>query len=175
MDTLADRLRAAMRAAGINQKQLADACGVKPPSVNGWLSEKAKFLRGANLLRAAAALGVSDEWLATGKGDMHSRGHRVGPVSAQSETVRIDPATLSRAYRELDVLFTRAGVGRFDPSIESHSVVLCHLYDVLQANGGQLSLVEGHELYEFVREQVGGSDDARRNGPAKRGSGDGSA
>lgn len=102
MDTLADRLRAAMRAAGLNQKQLADACGVKPPSVNGWLSEKSKFLRGENLLRAAAALGVSDVWLATGKGEMNARWQAVQPVSPQSETVRLDAgivATVAEAMR----------------------------------------------------------------------------
>lgn len=71
-ETLADRLRKAMRAADMSQKQLADAVGVKPPSVNGWLSSKARFIRGENLLKAAQALGVSEVWLATGKGDMHT-------------------------------------------------------------------------------------------------------
>lgn len=42
---LSDRLKKAMDAAGISQAELARACGVKPPSVNGWLSGKAKFLR----------------------------------------------------------------------------------------------------------------------------------
>lgn len=91
-----------MRAAGLNQKQLADTCGVKPPSVNGWLSEKSKFLRGENLLRAAAALGVSDVWLATGKGEMNARWQTVQPVSPQSETVRLDAgivATVAEAMR----------------------------------------------------------------------------
>lgn len=68
--TLADRLRKAMSEANMNQKALANAVGVKPPSVNGWLSAKAKFLRGENLLKAAKALGVSDLWLAEGKGPM---------------------------------------------------------------------------------------------------------
>lgn len=54
----------------MTQKQLADAVGVKPPSVNAWLSSKSKFLRGENLLRAAKALGVSEVWLAEGKGPM---------------------------------------------------------------------------------------------------------
>jgi transcriptional regulator with XRE-family HTH domain len=59
-----------MAHAGIKQVELARACGVQPPSVNGWLSGKAKFLRGENLLRAAQVLGVSQDWLATGKGSM---------------------------------------------------------------------------------------------------------
>lgn len=59
-----------MEQAGINQADLARACNVKPPSVNGWLSGKAKFLRGENLLKAAAALKVNQQWLADGTGDM---------------------------------------------------------------------------------------------------------
>lgn len=59
-----------MDAAGINQAELARLCGVSAPSVNGWLSGKSKFLRGENLLLAAKALKVSEQWLATGKGQM---------------------------------------------------------------------------------------------------------
>ncbi|MBP8812344.1 MAG: helix-turn-helix transcriptional regulator [Laribacter sp.] len=70
---LSTRLQLAMREAGISQAELARACGVKPPSVNGWLSGKSKFLRGENLLAAAKALNVSQAWLATGKGPMHPR------------------------------------------------------------------------------------------------------
>ena len=68
--TLAERLTTAMERSGITQAELARACGVKPPSVNGWLSGKSKFLRGENLLKAAAVLGVSQQWLATGEGPM---------------------------------------------------------------------------------------------------------
>lgn len=68
--TLAERLTTAMERSGITQAELARACGVKPPSVNGWLSGKSKFLRGENLLKAAAVLGVSQQWLATGEGLM---------------------------------------------------------------------------------------------------------
>jgi phage repressor protein C with HTH and peptisase S24 domain len=57
-----------MSAAGVTQAELARAVGIKAPSISGWLSGKAKFLRGENLLRAAAKLNVSDAWLATGKG-----------------------------------------------------------------------------------------------------------
>lgn len=85
MTSLADRLRAAMQDAEINQKQLADAVGVKPPSVNGWLSSKAKFLRGENLLKAARTLGVSQDWLATGRGSMKPDDSDFMPIST-SET-----------------------------------------------------------------------------------------
>lgn len=81
---LSERIKIAMEAAGVSQVDLARACGVKPPSVHGWLSGKAKFLRGENLLQAARALNVSQDWLATGEGPMK-------PVAA-GET-RAAPAT----------------------------------------------------------------------------------
>jgi transcriptional regulator with XRE-family HTH domain len=70
MSALADRLREAMALASVSQADLARACGVKAPSVNGWLSGKSKFLRGENLLKAASRLGVSPKWLAEGRGPM---------------------------------------------------------------------------------------------------------
>lgn len=70
MSTLSERLQQALRRSGMSQAELARRCGVKQPSVHGWLSGKSKFLRGENLLKAAAALGVSEEWLATGHGAM---------------------------------------------------------------------------------------------------------
>lgn len=75
---LSDRLQFAMRRAGLTQAQLARACGVKAPSVHSWVSGKSKFLRGQNLLAAAKALGVSQIWLATGKGSYQPTGHEVG-------------------------------------------------------------------------------------------------
>lgn len=67
---LSDRLKKAMAAAGVSQAELARACNVSAPSVNGWLSGKSKFLRGENLLAAAKALKVSQQWLANGVGPM---------------------------------------------------------------------------------------------------------
>lgn len=56
----------------MSQAELSRRCGVKPASVNGWLNGKAKFLKGENLLRAAAALGVNPEWLASGRSPMYA-------------------------------------------------------------------------------------------------------
>ncbi|KIP87481.1 phage-related repressor protein [Stenotrophomonas maltophilia] len=70
MSTLSERLTVAIAAAGITKAELARRVGVSAPSVNGWFSGKAKFLRGENLLSAAKALGVDEAWLATGRGQM---------------------------------------------------------------------------------------------------------
>lgn len=70
MNTLADRLTTAIARAGITKAELARRVGISAPSINGWFSGKAKFLRGENLLAAAKALDVDEGWLATGKGAM---------------------------------------------------------------------------------------------------------
>ncbi len=68
MTTLAERLTLAIEHAQLTKAELARRVGISAPSVNGWFSGKAKFLRGENLLAAAKALGVNETWLATGKG-----------------------------------------------------------------------------------------------------------
>ena len=54
------------------QAGLARACGIKTPSVSGWFTGKTKSVTFENALRAAAYLGVSAPWLASGEGEMHS-------------------------------------------------------------------------------------------------------
>ena len=87
MNTLGARLRAAL--AGPPKKSqaaLARACGVKPPSVHDWLSGETKTIEGQNLLRAAKFLGVSPEWLTTGKGPKHP-----GDVAAIEQAPTLTP------------------------------------------------------------------------------------
>lgn len=82
MSTLADRLKEALaEKAPATQADLARACGIKSPSVNDWFSGKTKGMRGTSLIKAAAFLNVSKEWLAEGKGpkrpenDLEFMGH----------------------------------------------------------------------------------------------------
>jgi phage repressor protein C with HTH and peptisase S24 domain len=70
MSTLAERVALAMQKSGISQAQLARAAGVKPPSVNNWLSGATKELKGRSAILAARAMGVSSHWLTTGRGPM---------------------------------------------------------------------------------------------------------
>lgn len=70
MSTLSERINTAMLDAGISQSDLAVACKIKSPSVNDWLSGKTKSLKASTATRAAAALGVSVEWLSEGRGNM---------------------------------------------------------------------------------------------------------
>lgn len=67
MNTLAERVKLCM-VGNRTLTGLARACGIRPPSVSAWLSGKTKKIEGANLLRAAAYLGVNPRWLASGDG-----------------------------------------------------------------------------------------------------------
>ena len=72
--TLAERVSLALAGPPRRtQKALADACGVKPPSVNGWVSGQSQSIEGANLVRAAAFLQVNPRWLSEGIGPMRGK------------------------------------------------------------------------------------------------------
>lgn len=71
--SLAERLKIAMGGPPlVTAAHLARACGIKPPSVHAWVSGKTKSIEGSNLIKAAKALGVSADWLATGRGSMRA-------------------------------------------------------------------------------------------------------
>lgn len=107
---LKDRLTIAMKSAGISQAELARMCGVKPPSVSGWLSGKAKFLRGENLLAAANALNVSQQWLATGEGAMKPLNQQAASIMAKWF------GTLSEVEQQLALSSAQAAVDAFRKS-----------------------------------------------------------
>jgi len=69
--TLAERMaRAVAGPPVVKQTELAAACGVKPPSVNDWLTGKTKRMDGVHLIKASEFLGVRPKWLALGLGPM---------------------------------------------------------------------------------------------------------
>lgn len=53
-----------------SQADLARFAGVKPPSVNDWLSGKTKKMAGPTLMNVAVYFSVNPQWLATGEGPM---------------------------------------------------------------------------------------------------------
>lgn len=67
--TLAKRIKEALKDAGITKSALARDVGVSPSAVTQWENGDTKILDGDNLLKAARVLGVSAEWLGSGKGD----------------------------------------------------------------------------------------------------------
>ena len=69
--TLAERMQEALnQSPDKTQAGLASACGISASAVSNWFTGKTKNLRGPNLYTAARYLGVSAEWLATGRGSL---------------------------------------------------------------------------------------------------------
>lgn len=65
------RLRLAVASAEIDWSELARRVGSKPSTVSGWKTGKS-LPEGEYMLKLPDALGVSAEWLITGRGDMHA-------------------------------------------------------------------------------------------------------
>lgn len=62
-----DRLRKARDAAGVKDTQIAEACGVKPPSVHGWMSGDTVSIEARFLLPACKLLQVSPFYIMFGE------------------------------------------------------------------------------------------------------------
>lgn len=87
MSEWGERIGRRMSELGMSQTDLANACGIKPPSVNNWLSGETKMIGGENLVAVARALSTSPEWIMTGKGDAHR----------QSQPARLDQQMMAEA------------------------------------------------------------------------------
>lgn len=92
--TLGERVKAALQGPPKRtQRALAAAVGISPVSVNDWVSDRTKTIEGANLLKAAAFLGVSPKWLAEGKGPMRpTDGACDPPTPPETVPITLEPA-----------------------------------------------------------------------------------
>lgn len=97
MNTLAERLVFAMNRIEpkVKQVDLANACNIKPSSISDWLNGRTKKIEGANLLAAASRLGVSPEWLATGKGRIEPRKQNISILYSNEVKIPIFNAVAS--------------------------------------------------------------------------------
>lgn len=95
--TLGDRLRVARRATQLSQSQLAGKLGVAASAVAQWESPSGTLPRLDKLALLAAAVGVSVDWLLTGRG--------LARAAPRSETTTLarddDEQLLLRQFRRL--------------------------------------------------------------------------
>lgn len=83
-----DRMKWAIEMANSNQSAVARACGIKPQSVQAWVSGATADPSRTHLEQAAAYLGVQYEWLVWGKGPM-----RLGDVDPRTRTAVTGPTS----------------------------------------------------------------------------------
>lgn len=70
MNTLAERIQAAMSDSGLKQADLASACGVKAASISQLLNGDTKTMAATTAYGIASATGVDIGWLIHGRGPM---------------------------------------------------------------------------------------------------------
>lgn len=88
MKTFADRLNAAMTAAGLSQGQLAEKVGISQPAIQKMTSGKTTGSR--KMVELANALNVRPEWLSSGVGLMQGSGHKDSSIPPENEWGKID-------------------------------------------------------------------------------------
>ncbi len=93
-----DRIREAREQAGVSQTELARLLGVTRSACSQWESDHGTAPRRERLEQLAGLLGVSFEWLATGKGNAGIAIVEPGPAA---------PADLPADQRELLMLYRR--------------------------------------------------------------------
>lgn len=67
MENLGDRIKKARESSGISQKELSARLHISRSAVSQWESSESKGLKPENLVAVARILGVSVEWLVTGR------------------------------------------------------------------------------------------------------------
>lgn len=137
MSELKDRIAEALRRhPKLSQADVARACGVKSPSVTGWLNGKTKSLQTEPARLAAKLFGCDQNWLAAGVGSPNWGHGPTNPVSigpSQPETsltwlvdaiAALPPARWASVRAQLDQLASHP---------EMRNDVLAELLTLLQS------------------------------------------
>lgn len=144
MKTFAERLNAAMIAAGVSQGQLAEMVGVSQPAIQKMTSGKTNGSR--KMVELANALGVRPEWLSSGQGAM-----REGGQQPQSQLTKTGDSDVFR----LDVLdlTVSAGPGIINQefveilhSVEYAPAEARHMFDGRKAENIRIINVRGDSM-----------------------------
>ncbi|CAB3644234.1 HTH-type transcriptional regulator PrtR [Trinickia soli] len=118
MTTLAERLQVALDQAKMKQIELARRVGITRGAVSLWLKGATTKVEGENLVKAAQVLGVSPNWLATGRGRMKS---------ASPREIALEDNPEYPAIRRVKIKIS-AGVTGFgvEPLADDHAPIVFH-------------------------------------------------
>lgn len=163
--TLKERLEKALSEnKSLSKAGLARSCGIRPPSVSNWFDGRTKNLVGANLLRAAHYLGVSPEWLATGKPPMRPRAgeeqHLSAPDDDGSHAARLDPEIVRNTYQLLRNTYKD---GKRKYKIETEPDLFAEVYERLARIKGKSPQAELISIGQIIERRWQGKEDGREN------------
>jgi len=173
MTTLGARLRQVRTEAQLSQEQAGQIAGVSKQAISHIENDRTKNPEAATLEPLARRLGVSLQWLMTGRGERapassdNSGVSRVETVvepstrsALASQTLRIDPAILLEAETWAQIFEANDGGGWPDLRRKQKEA---EVYALIVADGGKLS-AQHHaeflrEMTELARKRTGGGDD----------------
>ena len=95
--SFAKRFREARAAAGLTQRQLADACNISDRTVSAWETGVAEGIIAEHLFCVADKLGVNARWLATGELDPGSATPEVAELLRGIESLPPDQQAVVKA------------------------------------------------------------------------------
>lgn len=98
--TIGARIRKARRDAGLSQAQLAELMKVTRSACSQWEQAHGTAPRGSRLQRLAMLLGVTVEWLATGRDDERPR--TADPMPRYAEALTGDEREILERFARLD-------------------------------------------------------------------------
>ena len=99
METLIERATFMLELVGGSQTELANIAGVRPPSVNDWLSGKTKSIQIEPATRLAERFGLSPMWVAKGKLPKLSPSSDTQPSSIKAESNAEEGPAIGRLLR----------------------------------------------------------------------------
>ena len=179
MTTLGTRLRQARIEAQLSQEQAGLLAGVSKQAISHIENDRTKNPEAATLEPLSRRLGVSLQWLMTGKGSPRPDSGRAGSSGVEtvsepstsgalaSQFLSLDPEILLEAERWASIFATAAWGQWSDLQRKTKEV---EVYSAIVADGGKLS--DKHhadflrELSELAQRRTGGDGDERGEGSA---------
>lgn len=122
-----ERLKAAMDRAQMKTRALSDAIGVSYQGVKKVIDGKSNAFSAENNSRAAAILGVSPDWLATGNGAMLPGGASAGMPPNPAALAPANTAELTRALEKVET-----ALGKIKATTPSTTVHIEHAWPFSQ-------------------------------------------
>nr|WP_267964128.1 helix-turn-helix transcriptional regulator [Halomonas sp. MCCC 1A11057] len=128
--TIGERVRRARKYAGLTQKQLAEAVGIRQPTLSDL--EKGDSRSSAYLVQIARACKVNADWLATGRGEME----------ASNNVTELHPKPVSSGD---DLVIHDTEITEGEEPLRPDEVELPYLREVEFAAGdGRTQVIENH-------------------------------